>query len=204
MHLLGCPEEQNNLLRHGNGTTGSGVATGACITLLHRERTKATKLNPVPSRESIGNGTEDRADDDLDITRIQMRVVACELPYQFGLDHGAATWLFKRGNSRRCQRAGGASSWTKPVLVEVWCSRMSHLEWVMVSNQCRFRRSSREPIFVIMALPWRTTWTLLSLKPLSLSRNHLGTGKRLFRRCGGMPVVNGIGSTLRYRQVSSS
>ena len=93
MHLLGCPEDGNNLTRHGNCITGSGVAAGACITLLHRERTKATKLNPVPSRERIPDGAEDRIHDAFDVTLMQMPMLIGECSYQFGFDHGAAIYL---------------------------------------------------------------------------------------------------------------
>jgi hypothetical protein len=95
MHLLGCPEDRNNLPRHGNCMTGSGVAAGACITLLRRERAEATKLNPVPSRERITDGAEDRIHESLDITLMQMPMLIGERSYQFGFDHGwrgSLTW----------------------------------------------------------------------------------------------------------------
>jgi hypothetical protein len=91
MHLLGCPKERNNLLRYGNGITRSGVATGARITLLHRERAEATKLHPVPSSESITDGAEDCIHYGLDIALMQMPVLIGERSYQLRFDHELLT-----------------------------------------------------------------------------------------------------------------
>ena len=91
MHLLACPEDRNNLPRYGNGITGSGVATSACITLLRRERAEATKLNTISTRERITDGAEDRIHDAFDVTLMQMPMLIGECSYQFRFDHELLT-----------------------------------------------------------------------------------------------------------------
>ena len=87
MHLFARPEGWNDLSWYGHGFAGAWVSTLAGMPRLHCEGGEATKLHPLPLSQDIGNGAEDRADDDLNVTRIQMGVLACELPYQLGLDH---------------------------------------------------------------------------------------------------------------------
>ena len=65
------------------------------MTLLHRERAEATKLNPVPSRERITDSAEDRIHDAFDVTLMQMPMLIGECSYQFRFDHGwrgSLTW----------------------------------------------------------------------------------------------------------------
>ena len=106
MQLLGCPEDENNLPRHGNAVTRTRVAAGACVTLLHRERTEATKLNPVPSRERIPDSAEDRIHDGLDVTLMQMTMLIGKCSYQFGFDHGWCRSLTWRGFYKAARALG--------------------------------------------------------------------------------------------------
>jgi hypothetical protein len=87
MHLLTSLEDRYSFFRHRHHIAGSRIAARARTALLYRERPETTKLNPVPSCESITDGVEDRVHDLLDVTRIQMWVLLRQLSDQFGFKH---------------------------------------------------------------------------------------------------------------------
>ena len=78
-HLLACPERRNDLLGDGNGFTRARVTACASLALLDREGAEAAKLNSPALCKSITDRVEDRIDDLLDVTLIQMRVLLGEL-----------------------------------------------------------------------------------------------------------------------------
>jgi hypothetical protein len=86
-HLLARFEDGYSFLDHRNEVTCLWVAASASTTLFHRKRAKATKLNPIPLRERIADGAEDRVHNLLYVTRIQMRVLLRQLSDQFGFKH---------------------------------------------------------------------------------------------------------------------
>ncbi len=150
MHLLGCPEDRNNLPRYGNGITGSGVAAGACITLLRRERTKATKLNPVPSRERITDGAADRIHDALNFTLMQMPMLIGERSYQFRFDHGwrgSLTWRCFLKAARALGARQALSSASRSALLKgehdlSWRNRTLLIGRIAMEPRSRTRRRS--------------------------------------------------------------
>jgi hypothetical protein len=78
-HLLACPEHGNDLLGDGHGFTRAWVTAYASLALLDREGAEAAKLNSAALCKSITDRVEDRIDDLLDVTLIQMRVLLGEL-----------------------------------------------------------------------------------------------------------------------------
>ncbi len=109
-HLLACPERGNDPLGDGNGVTRARVAACASLALLDHEGAEAAKLNSLALCKSITDRIQDRIDDLLDVTLIQMRILLGELHDQFGFEHIGRRFLVWPCFFGSCQSVRGPSS----------------------------------------------------------------------------------------------
>ena len=86
-----------------NSLTRTGIATNTRIALFDRERSEATKFDPVAACHCTPNLFEDGIHDTFDIPLIQMWIFISDLLDQLGTDHGSTPQLWQR--ARRAQSA---------------------------------------------------------------------------------------------------
>src|SRR5262245_56896665 len=67
-------EERHELLGHGHGGAGAGIAADAWGAMLDSEGAEAPELDPVAARQRLDDLVENDVDDTLDVSVIEMLV----------------------------------------------------------------------------------------------------------------------------------
>jgi hypothetical protein len=77
------------LFRHQDVVAGTGVAPRPRPALLGQENSEPAELDPIETRERVGNFVEYRVNDILDVALIQMWIASDEPLHHFGLNQDA-------------------------------------------------------------------------------------------------------------------
>jgi hypothetical protein len=86
-NFLSCFEKRNGLAIHRHIGACAWVTANPRLTILDRESPEAAQLDAVATGERCNDLVEDRVDDSLDITLIEVRVLYSDTLDELGLDH---------------------------------------------------------------------------------------------------------------------
>src|SRR6185437_2589604 len=89
-HFLAGFEKRHEFLIHGHLVAGARVAPGAGLALFGGKGAEAAQFDAVAARHRPRDLVEDRVDDVLDVTLVQVRVARRQTLNQFRFDHDAA------------------------------------------------------------------------------------------------------------------
>jgi hypothetical protein len=78
VHFLARPESGQVLFRHQDVVAGTGVAPRPRPALLGQENSEPAELDPIETRERVGNFAQYRINDMLDVALIQMSIARDE------------------------------------------------------------------------------------------------------------------------------
>src|SRR6185437_653134 len=93
--LLARLELRHEFLAHVDLLAGARVAPNAGRAVFDRKGAEAAELHAIATGHRVADLIEDGVDDVLDVALKQMRILACKLFDQFGLDHlapGKSGW----------------------------------------------------------------------------------------------------------------
>src|SRR6202034_853945 len=86
--LLTGLEKRDKFFLDGDAVTSARIAPDSGISPLYRKSTEAAQLDPVVPRECRGDFVENRGDDALDITLVQVRIALGKTQDELRLGHG--------------------------------------------------------------------------------------------------------------------
>src|SRR5262245_17740720 len=104
-HFLAGLEERHRLLLHRDVRAGARIAAGARRTILDGEGAEAAQLDAIAARHRRDDLAENRVDDVLHVTLVEVGILRRDALHELGFDH-RCPWAWRSRGERRRRRAG--------------------------------------------------------------------------------------------------